>query len=236
MSGVDPAVLVTAFLAGLLGSGHCFGMCGGIAGSLGALSGVGARRSMAWPAVQFNLGRLLGYAALGAIAGGILGAAGDIMALKPLGRWLRAITALLVLLIGLRFLFNWRGLDLFERSGAGLWKRLQPLIVRISQRHDWLGRLGLGLCWGFLPCGLVYTVLMTAASTGHSVTGATTMLAFGIGTLPSMLGLTLAAPALNALLSDHFVRRIVGFSLVVLAAWMFMTLVTGPVGGHHAAN
>ncbi|MGD8580542.1 MAG: sulfite exporter TauE/SafE family protein, partial [Lysobacterales bacterium] len=151
-------------------------------------------------------------------------------------RWLRAITALLVLLIGLRFLFNWRGLDLFERSGAGLWKRLQPLIVRISQRHDWLGRLGLGLCWGFLPCGLVYTVLMTAASTGHSVTGATTMLAFGIGTLPSMLGLTLAAPALNALLSDHFVRRIVGFSLVVLAAWMFMTLVTGPVGGHHAAN
>jgi sulfite exporter TauE/SafE len=60
MTTLDPAVLVTALLAGLLGSGHCFGMCGGIAGSLGALSGIGSRRSLVWPAVQFNLGRLLG--------------------------------------------------------------------------------------------------------------------------------------------------------------------------------
>ena len=80
MSGFDPAVLVTAFLAGLLGSGHCFGMCGGIAGSLGALSGGTDRRSLALPAVQFNLGRLLGYAVLGAIAAGFIGAAGEIMA------------------------------------------------------------------------------------------------------------------------------------------------------------
>lgn len=236
MNGFDPAVLVTALLAGLLGSGHCFGMCGGIAGSLGALSGVGTRRAMVWPAVQFNLGRLLGYTILGAIAGGILGAAGDIMALKPLGKWLRAITALLVLMIGLRFLFNWRGLDLFERSGAGLWKKIQPLAMRISQRHDWIGRTGLGLCWGFLPCGLVYTVLMTAASTGHSLSGAMTMFAFGAGTLPSMLGLTLAAPALQTFLSDRFVRRIVGFSLVVLAGWMFLTLLVAMASTHHGAH
>jgi hypothetical protein len=236
MSVFDPAVLVTAFLAGLLGSGHCFGMCGGIAGSLGALSGVGPQRRTFPPALQFNLGRMLGYAVLGALAGGILGAVGDIMALKPLGKWLRALTALLVLLIGLRFLFNWRALDLLERSGAGLWRRLQPVALRISQRHDWIGRTGLGLCWGFLPCGLVYTVLMTAASTGQVAGGALVMLAFGVGTLPSMLGLTLAAPALNTFLSDRFVRRIVGFGLVVLAAGMFMTLLAGPVGGHHAAR
>jgi len=236
MSGFDPTVLVTAFLAGLLGSGHCFGMCGGIAGSLGALSGVGANRPMIWPAVHFNLGRMVGYAVLGAIAGGILGAAGDIMALKPVGKWLRAITALLVLLIGLRFLFNWRGLDLFERSGAGLWQRVQPLAMRISQRHDWIGRAGLGLCWGFLPCGLVYTVLITAASTGHALSGAMTMFAFGAGTLPSMLGLTLAAPALQTFLSDRFVRRIVGFSLVVLAAWMFLTLLAAMGTAQHGAH
>jgi sulfite exporter TauE/SafE len=158
------------------------------------------------------------------------------MALKPLGRWLRGFTAILVLLIGLRFLFNWRSLDLFERAGARLWRRLQPVVSRISQRHDWLGRVGLGLCWGFLPCGLVYTVLMTAASTGQLATGSLTMLAFGLGTLPSMLGVTLAAPALNALLSDRVVRQIVGFSLVVLAAWMLVTVVAGPAGGHHAAR
>jgi hypothetical protein len=227
---------VAAFLAGLLGSGHCFGMCGGIAGSLGALAG-GGNRALALPALQFNLGRLLGYAALGALAGGILGAAGEIMALKPLGRWLRGLTALMVLLIGLRFLLDWRGLDFVERGGAGLWRRIMPLAVRISQRHDWVGRTGLGVCWGFLPCGLVYTVLVTAASTGGTLAGATTMLAFGAGTLPAMLGLTMAAPALHVFLGDRFVRRIVGFSLVVLAAWMFLTLFMAPStaqgAGHH---
>jgi sulfite exporter TauE/SafE len=231
MNGMDPAVWTAAFLAGLLGSGHCFGMCGGIAGSLGALSGTGTR-SAALPALQFNLGRLLGYALLGALAGGIIGAAGEIMALKPLGKWLRALTALMVALIGLRFLLDWRGLDLIEKGGAGLWRRVMPIAVKISQRHDWIGRLGLGLCWGFLPCGLVYTVLMTAASTGSSLGGATAMLAFGTGTLPAMLGLTLAAPALNVFLADHFVRRIVGFSLLLLAGWMFMTLLAGAGGGH----
>jgi hypothetical protein len=226
---MDPAVLVAAFMAGLLGSGHCFGMCGGIAGSLGALSGVSSR-SLALPAVQFNLGRLLGYAVLGALAGGILGAASEIMAFKPLGKWLRGLTAAMVLLIGLRFLLDWRGLDVIERGGAGLWRRILPVAVRISQRHDWVGRLGLGICWGFLPCGLVYTVLMTAASTASAPAGAATMFAFGLGTAPAMLGLTLAAPALQTFLSDRFVRRIVGFSLVVLAAWMLFGLIG------HASN
>ncbi len=231
MSPFDPTVLVTAWLAGLLGSGHCFGMCGGIAGSLGALSGA-RNRGLALPALQFNLGRLLSYAALGALAGGILDAAGEIMALQPLGRWLRGLTALMVLLIGLRFLIDWRGLDLIERGGAGLWRRIMPLAARISQRRDWIGRLGLGVCWGFLPCGLVYTVLITAASTGGALAGAATMLVFGAGTLPAMLGLTLAAPALSAFLSDRTVRRIVGFSLVVLAAWMLVPLFAGPAAGH----
>ena len=231
MIGMEPAIWVTAFLTGLLGSGHCFGMCGGIAGSLGAMSGTSSR-SIALPALQFNFGRLLGYALLGALAGGVIGAAGEIMALKPLGKWLRALTALMVALIGLRFLLDWRGLDRIEKGGAGLWRRIMPVAVRISQRHDWIGRLGLGVCWGFLPCGLVYTVLITAASTGGAGTGSATMFAFGLGTLPAMLGLTLAAPALSVFLADRLVRRIVGFSLLLLAAWMVMTLVVGSGGAH----
>ena len=233
MTFLEPAVLVAAFMAGLLGSGPCFAMCGGIAGSLGALSGVG-NRSLALPAIQFNFGRLLGYAVLGALAGGMLGAAGEIAALKPLGRWLRGFTAAMILLIGLRFLLDWRGLDVIERGGAGLWRRIMPFAVRAGRRHDWLGRTGLGICWGFLPCGLVYTVLLTAASTGSAAGGAATMFTFGMGTLPAMLGLTMAAPALQTFLADRLMRRIVGFSLVILAAWMLLMLVGGSPGGHHA--
>ena len=232
MNVFDPAVLVTAFLAGLLGSGHCFGMCGGIAGSLGALSGGSDRRSLVMPALQFNLGRMLGYAILGAVAAGIIGAAGEIMALKAYGKWLRVITAAMVMLIGLRFLIDWRGLDIIEKGGAGIWKKIGPLASRVSQRHDWVGRTGLGILWGFLPCGLVYTVLMTAASTGNSASGALTMFAFGAGTAPAMMGLTVAAPALSTFLSDKLVRRIVGFSLIVLAIRMVLPILAGSAGGH----
>jgi sulfite exporter TauE/SafE len=73
---------------------------------------------------------------------------------------------------------------------------------------------------------------MTAASTGSSPAGAVTMFAFGLGTAPAMLGLTLAAPALQTFLNDRFVRRIVGFSLVVLALWMVYGLVAPAAGGH----
>ena len=209
---LDPTVLSTAFLAGLLGSGHCFGMCGGIAAGLGAMS----RGRGLVPALQFNLARLVSYAVLGLIAAMVLG---GVTGLMPFARWLRLLTALLILMIGLKFLFNFRGIEWIERGGAGLWKKIMPLAMKAGNRQDGPGRILLGLCWGLIPCGLVYTVLMTAASTANAASGAMTMLAFGLGTLPAMLGLTAAAPTLSAFLEDRTVRRVIGFALVVLAIW-----------------
>ncbi len=221
MSLVDPAVLVTAAMAGLLGSGHCFGMCGGIATGLGSLRvTTSTRQGGNWLAAwQFNGGRLLSYAVLGSVAGLLLGTLSN---LADIGRYLRLLTALMIAAIGLRFLFNWRGLDFIERAGAGLWQRIMPAAQRAGQRRDGAGRVALGLCWGLLPCGLVYTLLLTAASTGSALNGALTMLAFGLGTLPSMLGMTVAAPALAAFLRDANVRRVIGFALLLLAAWSWL--------------
>ena len=221
---LDPAVISTAFLAGLLGSGHCFGMCGGIAAGLGAMSP--GRAIM--PALQFNLARLASYAVLGLVAASVLGGVSD---LAPIGRWLRLLTAVMIFMIGLRFLFDFRGLEVIERGGAGLWKKVLPVALRAGQRQDWIGRVTLGVCWGLLPCGLVYTVLLTAASTGHSAGGALTMLAFGAGTLPAMLGLTAAAPALTVFLEDRTVRRVIGFALLVLALWTVF-MMWGASQGH----
>jgi len=212
LAWLDPAVLSTAFLAGLLGSGHCFGMCGGIAAGLGAMS---KGRAIA-PAIQFNLARLFSYAVLGLVAASVLG---GVSGLVPIARWLRILTAVMILLIGLKFLFNFSGVAWIERGGAGLWRRIMPFALKAGNRQDTLGRLLLGACWGFIPCGLVYSVLMTAASTARPLSGALTMLAFGAGTLPSMLGLTVAAPALAAFLEDRTVRRLIGFALVVLSLW-----------------
>lgn len=223
---IDPAVLSTAFLAGVLGSGHCFGMCGGIAAGLGAM----ARGRAIVPALQFNLARLVSYSALGLISAGILGGFAE---LTQAGRWLRLLTAAMIFLIGLRFLFDFRGLQLIERGGAGLWKRIMPVALRAGQRQDWIGRMALGVCWGFLPCGLVYSLLLTAASTGSPVKGAVTMFAFGAGTLPAMMGLTAAAPALASFLEDRTVRRIIGFALVVLAIWSLLTNLSMMGGAVH---
>jgi sulfite exporter TauE/SafE len=225
----DPAVLSTAFLAGLLGSGHCFGMCGGIAAGLGAMS-----RGRAFvPALQFNLARLVSYAVLGLVSAGILG---GLSGFAGAGRWLRLVTAGMIFMIGLRFLFNFRGLELIERGGAGLWKKVMPVALRAGSRQDWIGRLTLGACWGFLPCGLVYTLLLTAASMGSPGGGALTMLAFGTGTLPAMLGLTAAAPALAAFLEDRTVRRFTGFALTVLALWTVVMMWGVPQGQMTHAN
>jgi sulfite exporter TauE/SafE len=233
-------VLLSAFMAGLLGSGHCFAMCGGIAGSLGVLQGrtaqPGSPQFLA--ALQFNLGRILAYAGLGLLLALGLGVAGDLLQVQSWGRVLRIASAVLVAMIGLHYLLDWRGIAFIERAGAGLWRKVSPLAMRASQRGDGAGRLLVGLCWGLLPCGLVYTVLATAASTGDAASGAATMLAFGLGTLPAMLGLTLAAPAVSVLFRDRVFRRLVGFFLLLLAAWMIYSLGmhAGSAHQHHEAR
>lgn len=224
-------VLATAFLAGLLGAGHCFGMCGGIAGGLGALS---SGRSAWWSAVLFNLGRVLSYSLLGGFAALLLGAAGEALAVPAWSRWLRFVTAALIAMIGLRFLFDWKGIASIEKAGAGLWRRITPLVRRAASHPGPLGRLALGLCWGFLPCGMVYTVLLTAVSTGGFSSGFLTMLAFGAGTLPALLGMTLWAPALSGFLQDHTTRRLIGLGLLLLAIWtVFVLFGTGSGAEHH---
>lgn len=199
-------------MAGLLGSGHCFGMCGGIAAGLGAMS----KGRAVVPALQFNLARITSYGVLGLLSAGILG---GLVNLGQTGRFLRLLTALMIFLIGLRFLFDFRGMEFIERGGAALWKKVLPFALKAGNRQDGLGRILLGCLWGLVPCGLVYTVLLTAASTANPASGALTMMAFGAGTLPAMLGLTAAAPALSQFLDDRTVRRIIGFALVVLALW-----------------
>jgi sulfite exporter TauE/SafE len=231
----DAPVLLTAFMAGLLGSGHCFGMCGAIAMSAGVTAQSErseSRTKSLLDVFAFNSGRLVSYALLGALGAVLVGTTGDLL---RLGKWLRLVTAAMILLIGLRFLLDWRGLDWVERAGAGLWSRVRPLAVSLGDRPHPTARLALGMCWGLLPCGLVYTMLLTAASTGGAGRGGLTMLAFGAGTLPSMLAMGWSAPVLQLWMRDRTVRRAIGFALVLLAGYAFV-LAWPSSGGMHAGH
>jgi len=218
---VDFSALFTAFFVGLLGSGHCFGMCGGIAAGLGSLPGSDDQQVSTKPRVSsaflFNSGRLLSYACLGLISAWLFAKLGHAFNVPKWSMILRFITALMIFLIGIQFLLNWQTLAFIERMGAKVWKFVLPIAIKASSLHGGTGRLLLGLCWGLLPCGLVYSVLLTASAAGSPGPGAAVMLAFGIGTLPSMLGMSLAAPTLAALLNDKWSKKLLGVALILLA-------------------
>ena len=239
MSWLDLPALVTAFFVGLLGSGHCFGMCGGIAAGLGSVPGgnkVDPDKPSALSAVLFNLGRVLGYAVLGFLSAWLLTRVGNALNVPRWSMILRLVTALMIFLIGLQYLTNWNLLGFIERVGTRVWKQVLPLAVKASAMPGGSGRMLLGLCWGFLPCGLVYSVVLTASAAGSPVAGALVMMAFGLGTLPSMLGVSLAAPALSAMLNDRWARKLMGTALILLAVLSLSLMyvkVQGKQGHHH---
>lgn len=214
-------LLAASLTLGLAGSLHCVAMCGGIAAAVGARLPAWARRRQA---LIFNFGRLGSYALLGVLAGLLVGGiagqaalAGHAGAHGP-GRWPRFAAALLMLILGIQLASgrDWFGL---ERAGAAVWRRLRPLTGRAVALPGLLRPLALGVLWGFLPCGLVWSALALAASSSSAPTGLLVMLAFGTGTLPAMLTATLAGQAALRRLGGHNPRRVAGLLMLLFAAW-----------------
>lgn len=176
------------FLAGLFGSAHCLTMCGGLATALGAAP-IGERR---WRIVLSQVGRLLSYGALGAAAGALGMLAATQATAEHWSALLRVVTAALIVMIGLRLTLGashkigW--LRWPERLGARVWRRAFPIAQRVLPRQPILRALLLGALWGWMPCGLIYSALMIAAAAGNASQGLLIMLAFGLGTLPAVLG------------------------------------------------
>lgn len=177
---------IAVFLIGLLGGTHCVAMCGGIVGALSVqMPGQSARQ---WPIhLAYNLGRITTYTALGAFAGAI-GSAGMLFGdVLPVQLALYIAANFMLILLGLYLTGVTQLLAPVERAGGVIWRRIQPLTARFLPARSVGRALPLGLLWGFLPCGLVYSVLTTALVTGSAERGAGLMLAFGLGTLPNLM-------------------------------------------------
>lgn len=185
------------FLVGLLGGTHCVGMCGGIVGAL-AMGGP-ARWSMH---LAYNAGRIASYAAAGAIAGALGAASLGLEGQLPVRLILYFLANLMLVALGLYLVGVTRALAFTERAGQALWSRLQPLTRRFLPARNVGQALPLGLLWGWLPCGLVYSALASALTAGSPGRGALAMLAFGLGTLPNLLLAGILLARLN-----EFVRR-----------------------------
>lgn len=214
--------LVTAFLVGLLGGVHCVGMCGGIVGTLtlGLPREVRASLARLFPyQLGYNLGRISGYTVAGALMGGLGGVLATLVPLQIVQRGLYLVAALFMILLGLYLGGWWLGLTRLERLGGRLWTRLEPLGRRLLPIHSPWQAVGLGLVWAWIPCGLVYSVLIWSISAGSAPQGAALMLAFGLGTLPNLLGMGMLAGAAARLSDQVWVRR--GAGLMVLGFGLY---------------
>ncbi len=224
------ATLTSLFLVGLLGSGHCVGMCGGIAAALGFASR-GERPEISL-LLSYNIGRILSYAAAGVLVG-MLGYFGENF--LPFGKILRAIAGILLILMGCYVIGKTSALAWLERAGGHFWRRIQPLGQRFLPVRSPLQGLAVGMVWGWLPCGLVYTALALAATQGGPADGALAMLAFGVGTMPAMLAGGYFSQQLRSLLQKRSLRRLMGVGLIVFGVWT-LWLVVFPHSGHGAGH
>lgn len=206
--------LVAVFIVGLLSGVHCLGMCGSIVGIFTAhVPGARAR----WPFhLAYSSGRIASYAAAGALVGAI-GQAGLLMRdAVPVQHLLFALSSVMLVALGLYLAGVWGAVRQLERLGGGLWKRLQPYTTRLLPVNTVPRALGLGALWGWLPCGLVYSVLLTALAGGSAAQGALIMLAFGLGTLPNLLAIGLFWESIKGWVQSPRVRLAAG---VLVAAF-----------------
>ena len=209
---IDPAPILAALAAGFLGSAHCLGMCAGISGMV-AVNASAKSLSRTLPlAIAYNLGRAVSYTALGAL----VALFGDTMvsALPALAGPVRLLGGVLIILVGLQVAFRWQLLAPVESAGLALWSRIAPAAGRLLPVTTIPRAIALGLLWGFIPCGLVYSMLLVAAASASVATGAATMLAFGIGTMPAMLMTGLGALSLASFAGR--VRVFAGLLIVLL--------------------
>ena len=207
-------LLAAALLAGLLGGAHCLGMCAGISGLFAVNSSVATIRSQVPFALTYNFGRVISYMVLGVI----VAAFGSVVvkASPGLAGGLRVVSGIVIVLVGLKVAFDLRALNAIEKTGAILWSRIAPVAKGLVPVTSLPRALGLGLVWGWLPCGLVYSVLLVAATAARPSYGALIMAAFGVGTMPAMLLTGLGAARLSSLMRRRGTRIGMGLLIVVL--------------------
>lgn len=205
-----------ALLVGLAGSPHCIGMCGGIVSlfNLSARDGQAGSRGFS-NNIIFQFGRVSCYTMLGAIAGATGAIAlGERELVGVAFRWL---SLLLLLSIALSVLGWWSPAKRLERAGSLLWQKLQPMARPLLQSSKKSRVYALGVLWGFLPCGLIYSTLAWSLTTGNTVQAALMMLCFGLGTMPALLGVGYMAGDLKRQMRRPAVRYSLALFLALLA-------------------
>lgn len=216
----EPVTLTSSFLLGLFTTLHCVGMCGGIIGALSLGLPAEIRENklrLLFFVATYNIGRIISYSLAGLLAGAL-----GMQVLTSAGfeqghQILQYIGVGMMIAVGL-YLSGWLPqLAYVEKVGVPLWKKLEPFGRRLLPVSSPFKALAYGIIWGWLPCGMVYFVLIWALSAGSAIQGALLMLAFGLGTLPTLLAAGFMTSWIKHLASNPKVRDVVGLLIIAMA-------------------
>ncbi len=229
--------IFSALIIGLLGSGHCIAMCGGITTMLtSALPASNKYQTHSIPVngqnlatmansktalvFFYNLGRITSYSIIGAIVGFTGSIAAKNIGMPLAG--LRMFSAIFVILLGL-YLGQWlMWLNHIEALGKRLWQTISPLASKAIPVDSPIKALSLGIVWGWLPCGLVYSTLTWALASGDILTGASIMFFFGLGTLPALLTLSIGFTSIKNILVKPILRKTMALVLISFGVYSFI--------------
>lgn len=220
-----------ALLIGLLASSHCLAMCGGVSAAFGMAAG----NRQALLVSLFSLGRVACYGMLGLAVGWLSHWLGSQW--LPLMQLMRVVAGLLLIAIAAYVGQWWLGLRHLENLGQHLWRRLSPLTEKLLPIRSPGQALSLGILWGFLPCGLIYSTLLWASMQSDTALGSgLLMAAFGVGTLPAMVGIGLLGQQGSRLLRQPAFRQFAAVLLLLMGGWTITAALAmnhQGHGGHH---
>jgi uncharacterized protein len=234
MTGLLGPVLAAAFIAGLAGGLHCAGMCGGIIGALCQPS-ISASTAPSWrKLVAYNTGRITSYTTAGILVGA-LGAAGFLTQAAPVAQPLAmALASVMLVALGLSLAGISPVVRRIEIIGVWLWRLIQPWTAALLPVTTLSRAFALGALWGWLPCGMVYAVLVTALALGSWWQGGLVLFAFGVGTLPNLLGIGLFWQHPDVLARSPVIRNIAGLAIAAFGLFGLLRAVHHAVAAHIA--
>jgi hypothetical protein len=215
-----------AFGIGLVSTLHCLGMCSGIIGALTfslPQPVYSNRRRLSPFVVAYNAGRVASYTVAGALVGSVSATLVNVIDPDFGHRFLQWFAALVLLAMG-SYLAGWfPGFAVLERFGKPIWQRLEPLGRRLLPVKTLPQAFLFGAVWGWLPCGLVYSMLLWSMGSGGAMSSALQMLAFGLGTLPAVLVTGILAGWMARLGRASNIRRGAGVVIVIVAVVVMLT-------------
>ncbi len=220
----DPAFTTSylvSFLMGLFSSMHCIGMCGSIIGTLtlSLSQDIRNKKTLLLPFVfNYNFGRIVSYTLAGALAGVIE----SVVSSVPMGeidgyRIMQLFSAAVMASAGLYIAGWFPRFAYIEKAGTRFWKVIEPYGRKLIPVKNLTQAFLFGMVWGWLPCGLVYAALALATTTGNISNSALTMLFFGLGTLPAVMGVGIMTGILTRLSRMQRFKQAVGLFMIVLA-------------------